>query len=56
MNKQEVELRLKEIEAIKYTYCYNKERVINKPNNFCLSVFYEEWLLRVKQREFINKL
>lgn len=56
MNHQQIIKRLKEIETLKYIHCYNKERVVNKPENFCLSIFYEEWLLRIKEGEFKNKL
>ncbi len=56
MNREQVLKRLREIEKIKYTHCYNQERVLNKPENFCISIFYEEWLLRIKEREFGNKL
>lgn len=56
MNREQIIKRLKELEKIKYTHCYNKERVVNKPENFCISIFYEEWLLRIKERDFENKL
>jgi hypothetical protein len=56
MNREQVSKRLKELEKIKYTHCYNKERVVNKPENFCISIFYEEWYLRIKERDFENKL
>ena len=44
--------RLKQIETLKYSYCYTETL---RQKDYCIKLFYEEWMLKLNQQKLCSK-
>lgn len=54
MECQKIQQELKKLEQEASIKCYNTQ-AINNNSNFCISLMYKQWLLKIEQEKYCKK-